>query len=189
MEHKKYSVLRACIFGLQNSGKSELAKSIIKTWGSRSVVYDVHGEYKNTNSFRPKFKQYSKESRAELDEFIRSFLIPNRMKIDLFVLDEANRYLPNRIPLTAGMLKLNDDSAHLGLSLICIARRPAQLNTDLVELAHEMFIFKLHGKNDIKYLNDIKQGLGEAVNSLKPFQFIHLNKWREYKIHEPIKMV
>jgi hypothetical protein len=72
----------------------------------------------------------------------------------------------------------------MGVGYIC--RRPSQLNTDLTEIADYLFIFQLGGKNDIQYLNDLKQGLGEAVKNLPPFHFVTVYPDRSFRVSNPV---
>jgi len=91
----------------------------------------------------------------------------------MIVVDEANRYmLPKPIPLPEQVSYLNDFQLHIPISFLCIARRPVQLNTDITELAHYIICFNLAGKNDIGYLNDLTDGLGDSVAQLQEYEFI-----------------
>jgi hypothetical protein len=76
----------------------------------------------------------------------------------------------------------------MNLGFGVIARRPVQLNTDLIELAHDLFIYRLKGKNDIAYLDELVDGLGAAVLSLKPYYFVHVNEFRDFEVCEPVAM-
>ena len=45
------------------------------------------------------------------------------------------------------------------------------LNQDLTELSQIVICFHLDGKNDITYLNDLKDGFGDIVSRLKSYHF------------------
>lgn len=173
---------RAVIFGLPDSGKSMLAKSIIQSQPSH-VVYDPMGEYDGWNNYVPE----DRHSKIELDEFVSKYVIPRRPK--LFVLDEANKYVepkPSRIP--RALADLNDFSAHSDIAWMMIARRPAQFHTDIVELAHYVFAFGLPGKNDRALFDSYIKGLGDVVAQLKPHHFVVLENGQNYYVHAPVSV-
>lgn len=182
---------RAVIFGLQGSGKTELGKSLTRTIRSH-FVYDVHHEYHGFNRYlvtnkRPNLKNKNDAAILELNTLVNQVVLSSG-QVRLFTLDEANRYCPNHYPLPASILVLNDDNRHDRIGFISIARRPAQLNTDLTELAHYLFIFTLTGRNDYNFLEDTAIGLGDAVKKLKQYWFIIVHPDRHFEIHAPIKI-
>lgn len=171
------------IFGLPDCGKSTLAHYILNQYGARAFVYDTLNEYPDTpfDSYTPK-SQYDS---AELEAVIRAVIAKNQYSMVL--IDEANRFCPSKpAPLPQAIADLNDWRAHYGLSVGYIARRPVQLNQDLTELAHYLFIFRLRGKNDTQYLNDIAAGLGDAVNELPPYHFVMVDSQRNYQLFNPV---
>jgi DNA helicase HerA-like ATPase len=181
---------RCAIFGLQGSGKTELSKVLAKSIRAH-FVYDVHHEYNGFNRYLVEYKRVDARNKndlgiAELNNVVDRIVLASG-QIRLFVLDEANRFCPNHYPLPASILVLNDDNRHDRIGFIAIARRPAQLNTDLTELAHYLFIFNLAGRNDYNFLEDTAIGLGDAVRKLKPFHFVIVHPDRHYEIHIPIK--
>ena len=180
---------RFTIFGLPGSGKTELAKYIIRST-DKYVVYDPLGaniEHHDFDGYR-RYVPKDRTSPNELSNFIRNTVIPNRRHIRLFVVDEANTYVkpkPNRLP--PGIQDLNDLSRHWGIAWGLIARRPSQFHTDVVELCHYLFVFMLPGKNDHRYLNSVMTGAGDAVEKLEPFQFLVIDFVRgHWYVHNPI---
>lgn len=158
-----------CIFGLPDSGKSTLANSVAKTYGSLCIVYDPLREYPGEpfDSYEPK----DRESVPELEKFVRR-IMPMR-KYRLVIIDECNRYCPSKPnPLPQAVADLNDWRAHYELGTIYICRRPVQLNQDLTDLAHYLFVFNMTGKHDVDYLNSIANGLGDACENLLPYHFV-----------------
>lgn len=172
-----------CIFGLPDSGKSTLAHYILNQYGSAAFVYDTLHEYPGDP-----FDSYTPQGRYdshELEKVIRAIITGG--KYSLIVIDEANRFCPPKpVPLPQAVADLNDWRAHYGLAVGYISRRPVQLNTDLTELAHYLFIFSLQGKNDIQYLNDLSASLGDAVSRLSPYHFIAVDPLRHYQEYPPI---
>lgn len=177
------SVKGFCIFGLPDSGKSTLANFILKSYGSAAFVYDTLGEYGEDpyDSYIPA----DRHDTAELETVIRNILSCRRYS--LVVIDEANRFCPSKpVPLPEAVADINDFRAHYDLCVGYIARRPVQLNQDLTELAQYLFIFQLDGVNDVRYLNDLKAGLGDAVTNLAPYHFILYHKGRDFELYSPV---
>jgi len=172
-----------CIFGLPDSGKSTLASFILAQFGASAFVYDTLSEYPGTpyDSYSP----HDRTSKEELGRIIRPVF--TRGKYRLLMIDEANRFCPTKpAPLPQAIADLNDWRAHYSVSVGFIARRPVQLNQDLTELAHYLFIFGLRGKNDVQYLNDISAGLGDAVTKIPPYHFILVSPDRSYTLYAPV---
>lgn len=171
-----------CIFGLPDSGKSTLACYILQKYGGQAFIYDTLREYPETpfDSYEPK----DTYSVAELERVTRRVMASGRYK--LLVIDEANRFCPPKpSPLPSAMADLNDFRAHYDMGAGFICRRPVQLNQDLTELAHYLFIFKLTGRNDIDYLNSISRGLGDPVARLRPYHFMVVYPDRDYRQSKP----
>jgi DNA helicase HerA-like ATPase len=171
---------RFAVFGLPGSGKTELVKSILKST-SRHLVYDPMSEYTGFRRYVPD----DRHSVQELNTVIHTLVIPSKPK--LFVIDEANSYIqPKPSPLPSGVADLNDLSRHWGVSWGVVARRPVQFHTDVVELCHYLFVFGLHGRNDRRWGNDIKEGLGDTLDELPPHHFVVVEEGRKWYIHKPI---
>ncbi len=161
------------LFGLPDSGKSTLANYILTRFGSQGFIYDTLNEFNAEpyDSYSPK----NRNSIPELESIIRPVF--NSLRYRLIVIDETNRYCPSKpAPLPQAIADLNDWRAHFNVGVIYIARRPVQLNQDLTELAHFVICFHLDGVNDVRYLNDLKNGLGDAVSGLKRYHFVVYDK-------------
>lgn len=172
-----------CIFGLPDSGKSTLANFILNQYGAGAFIYDTLGEYADSpyDSYCPA----DRYDPAELEAVTRNILACRRYS--LFIIDEANRFCPSKpAPLPQAIADLNDWRAHYELGVGYIARRPVQLNQDLTELSHYLFIFNLKGKNDIQYLNDLSAGLGDAVFDLAAYHYVVMYPDRSYELYSPV---
>lgn len=177
---------RFVIVGLQGSGKTCLARTFLRSEPA-SIVYDVLDEYQGLNRYIATGRQYDPESLNELNEFVNRVVVGSG-KVRLFVLDEANRYCPNRRPLPDSISELNDFQRHYNIAFGVVARRPVQLNTDLVELAHYLFVFRLVGKNDLEYLDSLSAGLADVVAGLGQYEFVVVDPLRRYQVHKPVKL-
>ena len=166
------------VFGPRRSGKSWLIKSILDST-DHHIVYDPMREHDGYHHYRPE----DRESIPEYTDAIKKMVIPWRPA--LFVTDESNKYIENHKPLPGGVSDLVDFCGHWGISAGFVARRMVQVNTSLVELADYVFIFRLTGRNDYKYLEDLHEGLGDAVRDLPRYHFIVWGDG-EYFTHAPI---
>jgi len=190
---------RKTIVGLQGSGKTELAKKMIKqktAFNKKVLVVDILNEY--NNKALGKIDIYIPDNSvnpvAEVNQLITNYILnpyfeTGKQPYSLIVFDEASRYFQNKIPLPQSMGYINDMARHLNLDVITIARRFTQLNTDLVELSHNLYIFIQSGINDIKRLNELSMGLGDTVLNLPRYHYIEVDQWRKYNIKPPIKLV
>jgi hypothetical protein len=183
---------RFVILGLQGSGKTTQAKHILGTVKNH-IVYDVHHEYQGFNRYFVENIQVRRPGDnndpaiAELNRFVTTCVLGPGL-IRLFVLDEANRYCPNKYPLPSSILTLNDDNRHDRIAFGAVARRAAQLNTDLIELAHYLFIYRLVGKNDWAFLESQSEGLGDAVRTLPDFHYCLVHPDRHFEVCKPVSV-
>lgn len=169
-----------CIFGVRGSGKSWLLKHILDSTPDH-LVYDPLDEHEGYRRYVPDDRQ----SGEELDRVINEVVIPRRPK--LFVIDEANKYIsPKPKPLSKGTADLNDLARHWNVSCGWVTRRMSQFNTDIVELSNRLFFFKLTGKNDFQYMENLHQGLGEAVRGLGKHEFVSLTDGNIMQTHSPV---
>jgi hypothetical protein len=189
------------VFGLRGSGKSWFVKSVLETTPDH-LIYDPLKEHTGYNRYTPT----DRTSIDELSGFIKDpvllgirvtkgnhHMFPTRRvgehwKPELFVIDEANRYIfphPTRLPQP--IADLVDYGRHWKISFGVVARRPAQFHTTLIELSDHVFFFQLPGKNDHQYLESLHVGLGDTVRDLAPFHFVAFSHGSEFTVHAPIK--
>lgn len=171
----------AC-FGGRGSGKSTLVKHILASTKSH-LVYDPMDEYGGFHRYTPT----DRESVEECNKFVKAGII--KWKPALAVIDEANKYiLPNNTRLPSAIADLVDFGRHWKISFGCVARRPVQFHTDIVELANFLFFFRLSGRNDYQYMEDLHVGLGDEVRRLKPYEFVILENGSKLTIHTALSM-
>ncbi len=175
---------RICIIGLQGSGKSELAKYLIRQHKS-SFIIDPMDEY----GFVDKDKRNIRFIPPS-DDFDFSLIFDkiSTRDIDLFVVDEISRFCPSRQRGSKPIRDFADACRHSNTTFIAIARRPGQVFTDFTELAHYLFIFRLRGRNDGIWLANQASDLPSAVHGLKQYHFIALSPDRTFEEFEPISM-
>tara|TARA_Y100000310_G_C20341620_1_gene650075 strand:+ start:51 stop:635 length:585 start_codon:yes stop_codon:yes gene_type:complete len=175
------------VFGARGSGKSVLVAHILGT-ARTHLIYDPLGEHKNYRRYVPD----DRHSVSELDAAISVLVTPRRFggqaasSPDMFVIDEANKYVaPKPSPLPKGIADLVDYGRHYPCSVGFVARRMAQFHTDIVELADAVFIFRLAGRNDYRYLEELHQGLGDVVRGLPKYHFASLAQGK-VTVHAPV---
>jgi len=191
---------RTVIFGNNLTGKSNLAKWIASKVHP-NFIWDYHGiegtekEYGKVNDFRyiPRFKDNLEMMERELDQVVNTLVIPlaKQGKIKLFIMDEASQYCPpkpSRLP--ASIRNLNDNFRHYGgMGIVFIARRPAQLNQDITELANNKFFFRLGGRADRQFEEDMEIGLASKIAALPPYHYVHVDEHGYATTHAPVGLI
>ena len=188
------------VFGLRGSGKSWFVKSVLQSTPDH-LIYDPLKEHSGYNKYTPT----ERTSIEELEKVIQDAVIkgikvvednktmfPTRRvgetwKPELFVIDEANRYIlpkPTRLPKMVN--DLVDYQRHWNISFGVVARRPVQFHQDIIELADVVFFFTIPGKNDHAYLNSLHPDLGDTVRNLPPYHFVAFAHGSEITVHAPI---
>jgi len=174
------------VFGYKGSGKSVLSQYIGSRYGAKCLYFDTLHEVPDNVSFHI-YQPKNRQNIVELLSVIK--LLQANKRYRMFIIDEANRYAkPKPSPLPQEIADMNDWARHkqFNLSVGYIARRPTQLNTDLTEIADYLFIFQLGGKNDIQYLNDLRKGLGDVVQSLPLYHFVLVDQSRHWQSMTPV---
>ena len=181
---------RAVIFGLPGTGKSLLLEHILKST-RKHIIYDPlneHGPKDGSQGFT-RYVPTDRHSADELNTFIEKGVIARRNDYDLLAIDEMNIYVrPKPTPLPRAVADLNDMSRHFLLSWLGVARRPSQFHTDIVELAHFVFLFKLPGANDYRYMESLSKGLGDTVRALPKYHFAILEDGVRVTVHTPVNI-
>lgn len=181
-----------CVFGLRGSGKSVWTKNFLMQYKNHIIV-DPMVEYAGFRRYIPQHRTYCDEAIAEIDMLADLLVVPKKgkgkAKVDLFAIDESNRYCPSRHPLPPTLLDIMDYQRHWKLTTVHVARRPTQMNTDIVELANYIIIFNLAGKNDQQYLNDLSKGLGDAVLQLPKYHYMLVDENRKYTQMSPVNII
>ena len=188
------------VFGLRGSGKSWFVKSVLQSTPDH-LIYDPLKEHSGYNKYTPS----DRTSIEELEKVIKGPVItgikvveenktmfPTRRvgetwKPELFVIDEANRYIypkPTRLPKPVA--DLVDYGRHWNTSFGVVARRPVQFHSDIIELADVVFFFTIPGKNDHAYLNSLHPDLGDTVRNLPAYHFVAFEHGSEITVHAPI---
>ena len=183
-----------CILGVKASGKSTCANIILSDCGDNALYYDTLGESPKNASYN----YYIPKDRYSVDELemVISKITPQKGQdveqfqppYGMFIIDESNRFCPPKPhPLPPKIADLNDQNRHYLMSVGFVARRPSQLNSDLIELANYLFIFRLTGKSDLVYLDATVKGLGDVVASIDKYQFVLVHPDKHYEVCNALK--
>lgn len=179
------------VFGLKGAGKSNFTQWIIDDHDAyrNALVYDVCREHGNTEVARyiPTHRS-GKESRAEFGAVIAKYVTENHRdaRPDLVVAEEVSRVAPNSGATPDQLLDLIDMNRHYNVGFLGVARRPAQVDANLVELADNIIVFAVRGKNDRKRLNNEAPGAGDAAAKMDKYHFLRITPDRRFEIHKPV---
>lgn len=178
------------VCGLKGSGKSNFMQWALAEHEAyrNHLVYDMcreHGDRLNT--YTPKHRSGEK-ARVEAGEVVKRFVTQNArgLRPDLVFFEEATRYAPNGGGTPDEMMDLVDLARHYDTGLVALCRRPARLDTTLVELADNILVFALRGKNDKSRLNAESPGAGDAAAELPPYHFLRIGPQRRWTVHSPV---
>lgn len=151
--------VKTCIFGIQGSGKTQLARKIVKSF-KRPAVYRATADFDGDDVFsiEPGDRQ------KDLDAFCK-FVVEKR-EFDCVVFDEADQLFRNYQAFGSWTLRLLAEHRHIGVAVILIARRPQDIPPYITESSHNLFIFYLEGTNAVSRLNDLYPGLGDMASRL-----------------------
>lgn len=176
------------VLGLKGSGKSNWVQhALTQPRYSGHVMYDVCREHDVLNQYLPEYRRGDRAI-SEFDEMVTKLIVdaPRSKRPDLLGIEEASRVAPNRGKQSEALLELIDLNRHYGVGIVAVARRPAQVHTDLIELADQLVVFRLTGTNDRRRLNREAEGLGDAAADLEDYHYILVDADRSYSVHEPV---
>lgn len=185
---------RFAIIGPQGCGKTVLAHYLARQFPTALIIdpLDEYGDMPEGTHrhYLPKNLHYSDASNEEVNQIIGRYVTngPYARKVDLWLVDEASRYFPHSRPLPSRVGWLNDTIRHTGMAWGIVARRLVQLNVDLIELAHYLFLFRMTGKNDLAYADNLSTGLADIIRELPEYHFVSRDPMGNIRVHEPIQL-
>jgi hypothetical protein len=180
------------VTGHRGAGKSTLVQMLLRQTGAH-FVYDYGMEHDEYNRYLPEHRR-GDELKAEVDGVIGKVVVDNTpsRRPAIVVLEEANRYVPNRGTIPESVAELVDMGRHYktaasqGITVIYTTRRPSQLDTDVMELADYLMVYRTRGRNDRERLNQEAAGLGDAAADLDDYHWLLVRPDRTYQTMKPV---
>lgn len=150
------------IAGLTGSGKTEAAKFLSKKF--KTVVYTPHpDEWKKENVYL-----YRGNFLEDFEPFMKNCKKWGKEgKIKMVIVDESDLLYNNKQAIKTAFKDFLINHRHYNIGLIMITRRPQNLPTQIYEEFHHMFLFSFESPNVTRKLNQIYEGLGDLVKTLK----------------------
>ena len=181
LKNKKFA-----IFGIQGSGKTVLAKHLLKSF-NKPIVYEIHPDFRDTKAMIYKPKDLLLPTLNEFCAKIKQLAIKG--KCDLFIIDEADYFFRSNFDIPLNLLDLILNHRHYNLALCFISRRPQDIPTKVYESCYATFIFKLEGVNALDKLAQINinmRGLIDKVDYSR-YNFIVKELGKDPYLCRPIK--
>lgn len=178
--------IKANVFGATGSGKTYLSIQITRKCFKMPLVYRMTDDFDNEKVVLLPPRNYI----DDLDPFITKALeLAKNKVIDAVIFDEADMLFPNNKPLTPIQKDLFDRHRHYGLSVICISRRPQNMNTFITEEAHFTAVLSIEGDNALSKFNGVYRGWGDLIRQLeyKSYKYVFKELGKPPEIKEPIK--
>ena len=95
-------------------------------------------------------------------------------------------FYPNKPGLPAALNRVTLQGRHRGINLLVITQRPSRISTDLRGQATQLNVFQLPGPHDRRAVEEVCEGVGDAVRSLAKFQFIRV-EGAQFSKHKTLK--
>ena len=150
------------IAGMRGSGKTTLAKQILRSVKGKVIVYDPMHEYPKKISFHPR-----SDSKHDFNAFMAACWKQGNVYV---CVDEAEHYFPLKKVMLSSVFKVVNTGRHRNIGLLIITRRIAELNKTVFGLSNTGVFFQMFLPNDIKYLLEFFPDAKKLVNIPK-FKF------------------
>ncbi len=153
------------IGGMRGTGKTTLARFIASQF-KNLFVWDPLGQY-------PEFDRYVPQTNS-LEEFDRvARAIWERGNI-IFMVEECENVLGERMSLTPYAFKIILQGRNKGIGLIAVTRRIANLSKTVFSLSNHVFLFRFFSPNDIKYCQEfIGKHWAEHLRTITRYNFLY----------------
>ena len=166
------------IAGKRGSGKTNLLLYLIKQLTQSKMnliiidpVYDLRDNLPKND---PRIVHIPYGNRKKFDAILLK-LLKSGWK-GMLIVDEADRFFPNRTKLTNLENHFIQIGRHYGIGMIAVTRRLSNLHTDLATQASKLFMFKHWNRNDLMYLKESSLGEYAALLvGLEKYHFLYLN--------------
>lgn len=181
------------VTGHRGAGKSTFIQHLLDMGPPGALVIDTNREHDGYDRYLPEHRR-GEEGKAEINGVVERAVTDNdpERRPGHVVIEEANRYVPNRGSIPPAVGEIVDLGRHYetgisdGVTVTYVTRRPSQLDADVMELADYIVAYRTRGRNDKKRLNDEAPGLGDAAADLDDYHFILVRPDRSYQTMRPV---
>jgi hypothetical protein len=188
---------RKVIYGLNETGKSYWTEWFLQNKNYVAWSPNIDDPYKNRDlkagpPYQIVIRPSDQFSLEQQNKFVKYVMGTKLFQNNDFwvVFEEAHNAWPNKIqelPPSLKMLITMGRHKPWKLHSLFIALRPAILNSTIQNLALSMTVFRVTGKNDVKALNNIQEGMGDAARELENYHFITWKTGEKgFKVNPPI---
>jgi len=181
---------KSCFFGIQESGKTYLAKYFVRDNFKKPLVYRLNQGFDDVKCFayQPEdiYREFPKFCQLALD-------LAEQGKIDVIVIDEFDLFCSQNANLNQPLNYLVLNHRHVnnekGVALFFLSRRPQDIPAKVVESSKHNFIFKLEGKNAVERFKNLHPNIPPMIDEIdfEKHNFIHKEIGKNPEICEPIK--
>lgn len=180
---------QVAVFGLKGTGKSNLLQYLLTEYPGHSghLCYDVCQEHDSLNTYQPTHRA-GDEAEAELAEVTKRMVtnLDRDRRPEIYAVEEMSRFCGSHSPPPDPVYDLVDLARHYDCGIVTVARRPAQVHSDITELADTVIVYPMAGANDRRKLNNMLSGVGDyAVDDLPEYHFIRI-EGRDWTVHSPV---
>lgn len=158
---------KICIIGMQGSGKTTLAKKIVRTF-KKPLVYGVYPEEWIHEPQKIRIYIPPSFTPEAFEEFARILIAEqvNYKTFDCLLIDDADLFFNSNFSRYPSTNRLFISQRQLGLSLIFVSKRPQNLSTKIYENSDYIFIFAIEGVNVKKYVYNLHEEMKNLVPQL-----------------------
>jgi len=175
------------IYGIQGSGKTELAKGLVRTYFKKPIVYTSNHDWDNEDVYLYR----TDKPKADLRKFCEAMKEKARQgKISVIIFDDADLLFSSNMDIPLPLKDLHINHRHYKLALVFLSRRPQDIPTAIVESCHWLYILKCEGDNIRKKFNEVNRQIWELVEELKykDYRFVVKKIGESPYIHDKIEM-
>lgn len=192
---------RTCILGGMGSGKTQLAKRLIKHYNLRALIWTPNPQDFRDPDDKKYFTTITDLDLTNINDLGTFENIAKQLKmfglIDLVMIDEGELVFkntqrldnfPKNFQYWYGNTRhyLGKSGKEEGLGMMVVSRDANAMFRGVFELSNQCFIFRATGSNIFKKLNDKYRRLGNEVEKLKidKHDFIHIIEGYEPKYYD-----
>lgn len=158
--------LRVFITGKTQSGKSYLAKTIIKNLNNR-LIYDVKREYSQLGAVVNNLEQLHSAVKSGVTKLVYQPInfsvdhfdsvcnyVVTYLKNIMFCVDEVHLFCPKHLISSEFKRMITTcQSDPYNIGVICITQRPANVHNDVISQSSIVICFKLNLQHDAKFVS------------------------------------